>query len=245
MFNNKGKIWAGVFVGLYVLVLGALILWGTISVENTFEERQMSIVVEFGSEMAMTGEDEPDASETTPPQTPPQTPTTNTVATQHQEPTHDLQENNMVTDEEAVFEEQTDVEEEPNQEQPTLIERALFKNNPQYVEDDIPPNDPNPDNPKIYDDTEEPEINLPGRSTIGKKPVPSYDKGEASGTVVVNIIVDNKGNVISAELGKDSTTFDQWLVDEAIRAAKKTSFTTSDKDFQHGTITYHFVRKVK
>ena len=76
-------------------------------------------------------------------------------------------------------------------------------------------------------------------------PKPSYENSEESAKIVVNITVNNEGDVIFAELGSGSTSFDSHLVNEALKAARKAKFSSSDKDIQRGTITYNFVRKVR
>ncbi|MCE5205250.1 MAG: TonB family protein [Porphyromonadaceae bacterium] len=61
------------------------------------------------------------------------------------------------------------------------------------------------------------------------------------GTVVVNITVDPKGNVINAEIGRGTNTPNTALRNEALRAAKNTKFNTvPTSNNQRGTITYKF-----
>lgn len=61
------------------------------------------------------------------------------------------------------------------------------------------------------------------------------------GTVVVDIVVDSKGNVISATVGKGTNTASGVLKNEAMAAAKKTKFNAvSSLVNQKGTITYKF-----
>ncbi len=66
---------------------------------------------------------------------------------------------------------------------------------------------------------------------------------DAEGTVVVEIRVDPQGNVVSAEQAR-GTIASSELVNEAIKAAKKTKFASikSNED-QYGTITYNFKLK--
>ena len=61
------------------------------------------------------------------------------------------------------------------------------------------------------------------------------------GTVVVNITVDPKGNVIGAEIGRGTNTGNPTLRQDAIRAARNTKFNSiSSANNQQGTITYKF-----
>lgn len=74
-------------------------------------------------------------------------------------------------------------------------------------------------------------------------PPPIYTCIEG-GKVVVNIEVDNLGNVIDASFNeKSSGTSNGCLVDNAIAYAYKAQFSTSDKSTQKGTITYLFQGK--
>lgn len=93
--------------------------------------------------------------------------------------------------------------------------------------------------------------------TSGQGGIGSYDLGGRSvgrgglaqpqytvddyGEVVVNITVDPNGNVISAEVGKGTTTANSTLRNEALKAARSTKFVAiSDNKDQKGTITYKF-----
>ncbi len=61
------------------------------------------------------------------------------------------------------------------------------------------------------------------------------------GTVVVDILVDAKGNVVEATIGKGTNTPNNNLRNEALRAAKRTKFNeVSSVINQKGTITYKF-----
>ncbi|SHE55908.1 energy transducer TonB [Dysgonomonas macrotermitis] len=61
------------------------------------------------------------------------------------------------------------------------------------------------------------------------------------GTVVVDIIVDPKGNVIEASIGRGTNTTNSTLRNESIRAAQRTKFAlVNTTNNQKGTITYKF-----
>jgi TonB family protein len=89
-----------------------------------------------------------------------------------------------------------------------------------------------------------PKARLKGRSPVnGYLPAPEYPVQKA-GTVVVNIKVDNYGNVTgqpSINMEETNVT-DQELWQAAINAAKKTKFnrTLDAPPLQEGTITYIF-----
>ncbi|MBR2947204.1 MAG: TonB family protein [Bacteroidales bacterium] len=87
-----------------------------------------------------------------------------------------------------------------------------------------------------------PTAKLQGRTIEGYLPVPEYTV-QAEGNVVVNIHVDNFGNVIDATPGARGTTvFNSELLDAARKAALKAKFNTSESApaIQQGTITYIF-----
>lgn len=87
-----------------------------------------------------------------------------------------------------------------------------------------------------------PNAHVQGRSTVGNIPRPVYNVQE-SGIVVVNIVVDNYGNVVRAVPGGDGTTvLDKTLYAAARNAAMDTHFNMSADApaMQEGTITYYF-----
>ena len=87
-----------------------------------------------------------------------------------------------------------------------------------------------------------PNAHVQGRNTVGDLPRPAY-KVQESGTVVVNIWVDNYGNVAKAVPGGDGTTVtDKTLWAAARKAAMETHFNMSADApaLQEGTITYIF-----
>lgn len=69
---------------------------------------------------------------------------------------------------------------------------------------------------------------------------PSYNDNDY-GTVVVDILVDSKGKVLEATIGKGTNTTSTILKEEALRAARRTRFNeVSSVTNQKGTITYKF-----
>ncbi|MBN2165314.1 MAG: TonB family protein [Marinilabiliaceae bacterium] len=84
---------------------------------------------------------------------------------------------------------------------------------------------------------------LSGRSLRGSLPKPAYTIQE-EGIVVIEISVDNNGNVVNATpILKGTTTQNSVLWQQAKAAALKAKF-NADPDapsVQKGTITYHFV----
>lgn len=77
----------------------------------------------------------------------------------------------------------------------------------------------------------------------GMKAMPSPSQNfQEAGKVVVDIIVDGSGNVVSAKAGATGTnTSSSVLLRIAEETARKAKFTPSDKPQQRGTITYNFV----
>ncbi len=87
-----------------------------------------------------------------------------------------------------------------------------------------------------------PNAHLRGRNTVGNIPRPAYNVQE-SGIVVVDIWVDNYGNVVNAVPGGDGTTvLNKALHAAARKAALETHFNMSSDApaMQEGTITYYF-----
>lgn len=69
---------------------------------------------------------------------------------------------------------------------------------------------------------------------------PTYNVNDY-GTVVVDILVNAKGDVVEATIGKGTNTANATLRSEALRAAKRTKFNeVSAVTNQKGTITYKF-----
>lgn len=69
---------------------------------------------------------------------------------------------------------------------------------------------------------------------------PSYSIDDY-GTVVIDIIVDPKGNVIEASIGRGTKTNNPTLINTSIQAAKRTKFElVNTTNNQKGTITYKF-----
>ena len=88
----------------------------------------------------------------------------------------------------------------------------------------------------------EPTAKVPGRSVNGTLPSPSYSV-QAAGKVVVEIWVDNYGNVQKAVAGVEGTTAtDKALWQAARKAALGAHFNMSADApaLQKGTITYIF-----
>lgn len=86
-------------------------------------------------------------------------------------------------------------------------------------------------------------FSLVGRKWNKPPPLPR-DNTQKTGKVVVNITVDNKGNVTSAiPGGRGSTTTDSYLFSLAKEAAMKAKFDENPDagDIQRGTITFVFV----
>lgn len=82
---------------------------------------------------------------------------------------------------------------------------------------------------------------LEGRQIVGTLPRPSYTVNE-EGYVIVDITVDNDGNVIGAEIKKSFGITSPALRNAALQAAKKAKFSNKSGGHfnQHGTITYNF-----
>ena len=74
-------------------------------------------------------------------------------------------------------------------------------------------------------------------------PIPVY-LCEVDGKIVVNITVNNKGNVIDAYVNTSSTSNNECLIEHAIDYAKQSRFSTDiSKETQIGSITFFFIGK--
>lgn len=85
------------------------------------------------------------------------------------------------------------------------------------------------------------EYDLGGRG-VGRGGLvkPAYNANDY-GTVVIDIVVDPQGNVVSADFGRGTNTPSNELKNEALRAARRTKFNPVTKaGNQKGTITYKF-----
>jgi TonB family protein len=87
-------------------------------------------------------------------------------------------------------------------------------------------------------------FNLSGRSVRGGGlSRPAYTIQE-EGTVVVNITVDSRGDVIMAEIGRGTNIDNVSMRSSALEAAKRTKFSSiTGTNNQSGTITYRFTLK--
>jgi TonB family protein len=70
---------------------------------------------------------------------------------------------------------------------------------------------------------------------------PTYSV-QVEGRIVINITVDNYGNVISAAIGKGTTIDDKSMRNSALQAAREAKFNRiQSKGNQMGTITYTYI----
>jgi hypothetical protein len=72
--------------------------------------------------------------------------------------------------------------------------------------------------------------------------IPTY-KCQGGGTVIIDIVIDQSGKVISATIAENKSTHDQCLLEEAYRSATSAVFNSDSKSpsKQVGTITYVFL----
>ena len=97
-------------------------------------------------------------------------------------------------------------------------------------------------NTKTGETSGEPKANLKGRTLNGTLPRPSYTV-QAEGTVVVDIWVDNYGNVQKAVAGGEGTTVsnkDLWLAARKAALGAHFNMSADAPALQKGTITYIF-----
>ncbi|MDR0733745.1 MAG: TonB family protein [Dysgonamonadaceae bacterium] len=84
------------------------------------------------------------------------------------------------------------------------------------------------------------DFNLSGRTLAEGLPKPVYSASE-EGNIVVNIMVDPRGNVIVAEIGKGTTINNGAMRRSALDAARKAKFSSiKGNNNQSGTVTYRY-----
>ncbi|MFI1772950.1 hypothetical protein [Thalassobellus citreus] len=74
-------------------------------------------------------------------------------------------------------------------------------------------------------------------------PIPVY-LCEVDGKIVINITVNNKGNVVDAYVNTSSNSTNKCLIEHALDYAKKSQFSAdASKKSQIGSITFYFIGK--
>ncbi len=97
-------------------------------------------------------------------------------------------------------------------------------------------------NTRVGNPESEPSAKLEGRTVVGSLPLPVFESGDG-GKIVVKILVNQEGKVISAVAGAPGTTIsDKTLRESARKAALGAHFNVSRTapEAQEGTITYIF-----
>jgi outer membrane biosynthesis protein TonB len=83
---------------------------------------------------------------------------------------------------------------------------------------------------------------LGGRKVVQRGRI--IDNSQKAGVVVIEVCVDNEGNILSADYTqRGSTTSDSELRNKAIAASKQYRFAASSADKECGTITFNFQLK--
>jgi len=116
-------------------------------------------------------------------------------------------------------------------------EEKLLENEARIYEDKYPVNAAG--ERTIYKGATTVSYELSGRRHISM-PAPAY-KCRMAGTIVVDIVVNNNGYVLTAEINKSkSSSEDPCHVDAAKRDAERSRFDQSPLARQQGSITYIF-----
>lgn len=248
---------AGLFLVVYVALFGVLMVWGGFSVE--LEPTQQGILVDFGTTLESgSGEEDTALADDYSLPEPTATPESESVQTQHEEESPEVEEANIATDTSATEKEQKEVEKTPPAEEPKpreVNQRALFPGNtPSSESQSEGVTDKTEGNQgyiggtqsEVYDGTGgeggfEPDWNLEGRRPRNEFPRPQYVDNN-QGIVVVEIWVNGNGDVTGATYRPEGSTvsLSSPLVSEALKAARGAKFNESDQDIQVGTITYKF-----
>lgn len=216
--DDRPKLYGGVAVGAYVIVILATMLLGDITVEKV--EEPATLIIEL--------EEEPKR---------PQRPVVTHQAPRHENVSTERDNSQQVTgtDEQtrtvnrrAIFHSNKDGADE---------EEDVGNPYSREGKENTASGDGGGLNPVGNDQLDE---GLRGRGLVGNLPLPEYP-GNTSGKIVIRVAVNQHGVVTSAAYEpKGSTSSDAALIAAAIVAAKKARFTESRSFVQGGTITYNF-----
>lgn len=216
--DDRPKLYGGVAVGAYVIVILATMLLGDITVEKV--EEPATLIIEL--------EEEPKR---------PQRPVVTHQAPRHENVSIERDNSQQVTgtDEQtrtvnrrAIFHSNKDGADE---------EEDVGNPYSREGKENTASGDGGGLNPVGNDQLDE---GLRGRGLVGNLPLPEYP-GNTSGKIVIRVAVNQHGVVTSAAYEpKGSTSSDAALIAAAIAAAKKARFTESRSFVQGGTITYNF-----
>ncbi len=237
---------------LYILSL-VLIFWLLdFSVEQ--QELQQGIIVDFGDSQMGAGEEDMDAASTPLPSSP-STPSPSQAEYLTDENSLSEVESQEVEQPSEQLVESRDIQEEVTLEEPAreVNKRALFPGTTLSSDsssqgatehsdgnqgDESGERDSTPSDGGYG--VEGVSWSLSGRNIIGKLPLPSY-QDNATGRVVIEIMVDESGRVTRATYrAQGSTTNSSQLVSAARNAALAAQFSHSSEFAQMGEITYNF-----
>ncbi len=244
----------GLIASLVYVVSLALIFW-LVSFSSTVELTEQGILIDFGDSEHGAGTQDMESTDT-----PQQAASQSGEVTPEQLLTDDSSEVDISTQQietpkKQTSEQQTISDEQEAEEIPREVnQRALFPgrtlssdSSSQGVSDTPEGNqgDVSGQNDASAYDTgagvEGVSWSLSGRSAVGRLPLPSYSEN-ATGRVVIEIIVNENGKVTNATYrAQGSTTNNTQLVTAARNAALAAQFTPSDDFAQVGTITYTFI----
>lgn len=216
--DDRPKLYGGVAVGAYVIVILATMLLGDITVEKV--EEPATLIIELEEESKR-----------------PQRPVVTHQAPRHENVSTERDNSQQVTgtDEQtrtvnrrAIFHSNKDGADE---------EEDVGNPYSREGKENTASGDGGGLNPVGNDQLDE---GLRGRGLVGNLPLPEYP-GNTSGKIVIRVAVNQHGVVTSAAYEpKGSTSSDAALIAAAIAAAKKARFTESRSFVQGGTITYNF-----
>ena len=248
--DKKGRYVASIATFLYAVVMVVLFL--TVHFTLQRPEESGSILVDFGATETGLGQDDTMLSDDTVlPESAPAS--QNDILTQNFEETPAIEENTIEKSDATEIEQQS---QSKPAEQPVVREvnrRALFPGNTDQSQSSSQGATEGTGNQGVISgnisdnyasgggDGSGISFSLSGRRPLGEFPRPSYDV-EEQGRVVIEIAVNAKGEVVSAEFhSRGSTTQNPTLVAAAKKAALGARFSVSEgNDLQIGTIEYVF-----
>lgn len=253
--DKTSKVIGVVSVFVYCAMFVALFVW--VGFDIAVEKEQGGIVIDFGdSDTGLGVEDTMLADDSTLPEAQEVPVVEDAMLTQQHEDALDIEQSSIVADDKLEQTKDIETEKDPIDEvKPREVDpRSRFPGNrhdsksPSQGEDKEAGNQgriegAESDNyeGESGDSEFQPDWSLEGRRPRMEFPKPTYATNEA-GIVIIEIQVDNLGNITSAVYHAKGSTLPPTsaLVQEALEAARKAKFDESEQDLQIGTITYAF-----
>lgn len=256
--DNKGKLWGGIGVAIYIAALVALFFCVSYTIDYTPPEE--GFIVDFGNSEQGLGADDSELADVAPLPQSSDVPRDEQIVTRQDsdEPEVVVTQPKPSRKPEPVVEKPVVPTKQKDPEPQQVDKRALFPGNSAKPSTKSQGDSQGEGNKGSMDGEKSDSyaegsgtsttgtisFSLSGRRPRGEFPRPAY-RVDDQGKVVVEITVNSKGDVTSAKYrSSGSTTNSQPLVDEALKAARGAKFNEdADNEVQTGTIVYVFKLK--